>query len=728
MRKVLLALAVVVSVFPLWPIYQDVSFVIAVIGASVLAAVVAFVANRGSWKILRTIITSVIVFILCGVGLAVPSQALWGIIPTPAGLISLLAGTVLSWKELVTVAPPVGSYEALLVPPYILVFGGILVVSEISRRKKVSSWAPIVPLITLVVAIWLGPSRQMGAAVIALIVFMLVAWWFASARGSFAKSSLRAAGIIVVAGLIAAASALMIPVENRSVWRTQIEQPFVLQTDTSPLSEYRNYVVGDYQQTNLVSVKGVSAGNRVSLATLDAYNGVIYSVSGTSSDFTRVPSAISTSNMSGDPVTAQVVIEDLKGPWVPLPAVLGEIWFSGTAANSLADSFYYSRTADTGAVVTALQSGDTYQVTGVGIPELSLSEVSDLKPGTAAVPAPQVIPDGLDAFIALNSSANQSPAERLSSVLTALVDEGYVSHGQDDEAPSASGHGANRLASLFASEPMIGDAEQYASAAALIANQIGFPARVVMGFVAESDVDPAQTVTFTGEDMTAWIEISTSEGWMAINPNPELRPIPQEQPDDPNEVAFPQSAVEPPPAEQSKLDDAPVPEAAEEEEPETTDPTAQAILAAISVSSWVLLILGILASPLIAIAWLKRRRRRRRESASQNRDRVIGAWEQLHDVLVDHQKEITPQMTRNEIAETSGLPQVRLLADLGNHAQYARDAVSDRDADQAWREVNAVELELGASTSLWQRLRVKFSLRSLGLTRARLTAMLPWRR
>lgn len=728
MRLVTLALAVVISIFPLWPIYQSPTFILTVVGAAVLAGLLSWLSLRNQWSLLRTTLTAVVIFLLAGVPLAVPSQALWGFLPTPAGFITLLSGTVLSWKQLVTVAAPVGSYEALLVPPYALVFFGIIAAALVSRAKKTAPWAPAVPMATLALSIWLGPSRSSNVGVITVAVFACLALWFATARGTFGKASVRALGIIVMGSLVAGAMALVMPVTDRTVWRTQIEQPFVLQDDTSPLSEYRNYVAGDFEDLNLVSVEGIETGGRVSLATLDAYNGVIFSVGGSSSDFTRVPGAISTANLSGDAVSATVTIEDLSGPWIPLPAVLGDIDFVGQGSQFLTDSFYYSRQADTGAVVSALTPGDTYRVRGVSSPQASLSDLTNFVPGTAIVPAPKVVPDGLDAFIALNSSATDTPAEKLSKVLSALVDEGYVSHGQSDEVPSASGHGANRLSSLFATEPMVGDAEQYASAAALIATQIGFPARVVLGFIADDDEDSAPKVTFTGADMTAWIEISTANGWVAVDPNPVVRPIPEEQPDDPTEVAFPQSAVEPPPTDQTTLTDSTVPEAAEEEEPEATDPALQAILGVVSVSAWILLILGILASPLIVIALLKSRKRRRRQGAPDPRARVIGAWDQLRDVLQDNGFALDASMTRHEIAQHSGMRNVGLIAHLGDAAQYSSDSVPPADSDQAWREVDAVAVELGAAQTRWQRMKTTFAVGSLGMSWSWLTSRFPWRR
>ncbi len=54
--------------------------------------------------------------------------------------------------------------------------------------------------------------------------------------------------------------------------------------------------------------------------------------------------------------------------------------------------------------------------------------------------------------------------------------------GLDTQPPSRPGHSAERIDTLLADEEMVGDDEQFAVALALMANQAGIPARVVMGF------------------------------------------------------------------------------------------------------------------------------------------------------------------------------------------------------------------------------------------------------
>lgn len=729
MRAVIIACAVLVSLVPLWPVYDTPAALVAVLGGAILGGLIAWMSSRRTWSVLRTGIVTVLACVVFGVPLAVPTAALWGIVPTIPGLLSLLSGAVLSWKQLVTIMPPVGNYEALLVPAYLLsLFGVLLAVSLSLRIPRQSGWsssAALVPVVTLGTSIWLGTGRGFATIVVSAAVFILIALWFASAKRGLARSGLRSIGIVAVATIVSSSVLLVVPVTDRSVWRNSIEQPFVLQDGTSPLSEYRAFVTGEYATTQLLTVSGLSAGDRVSLATLDNYTGVTYSVGGTAADFTRLPGSVVPEGSDGDMVRAEFQIEGLAGPWLPLPGALGALTFTGSNSQSLTDHFYYSRPAATGALTVPFETGDSYQARALSVPLVAVSQLSDLSPGDATVNAPAVIPDGLDAFVALSAQGQTTPGGRLQAALAALAAEGYVSHGAADEVPSASGHAANRIAALFASTPMVGDAEQYASAAALIATQTGFPARVVMGFVLPEGTSPETAVTLTGAEMTAWIEISTTSGWVAVNPNPESRPIPEQQPDDPTEVAFPQTAVEPPAQEEPQLTDNTVPEAAEEEQPTPADPVLQAVLAIVTGAAWVVLVLGLLVSPLLGIIAVKRRRRSQRHRAEDSRAQVEGAWSELRDVLTDHGVVSPPSATRNEVAGASGSQAASMVALLGDKAQYSADPVSEADVQRAWADVASVELELGATLSRWERIRVLISVKSFGWSWARLTR---WRR
>ena len=732
MRALFLAFAVVVSLVPLWPVYQNPAFFIALAGGAILGALIALLSARGSWSVLRTALTAVLAYLVFGVPLAVPSEAFLGFLPSLQGELNLLTGVVLSWKQLVTVMPPVGAFEALLVPVFLLSLLGVLLAVvlslRINRTKARAGISALVPVVTLGIAIWLGPSRSFASVLVTVGVFALIALWFAFSRVGAARTGFRAIGILVLAAVVASAVVLVTPITDRTVWRTEIDQPFVLQDDTSPLSEYRSYVTGEDKNTDLLSATGLSAGQRLSIAALDNYTGVLYSVGGVAADFTKLPGSIPTTAKTGDEVSAEITISGLTGAWVPLTGELGSLSFTGPGSHALTDSFYYSRPAGTGAVTSGLAEGDSYRTTGLAAPEVSISSLGSLTPGDAIVPAPAVMPNGLDAFVSLSSKGKTTAGERLQATLAALTSQGYISHGGPDEVPSASGHGANRLAALFAASPMVGDAEQYAAAASLIATQIGFPSRVVMGFIAPEGSDAGTAVTFTGSEMTAWIEISTTDGWVAVNPNPAERPIPEEQPQDPTEVAFPQTAVEPPVQDEPQLNDNSAPEAADEEQPTTVDPVLQAILAVVNVVGWTLLWLGLLASPFLGVIVAKRRRRKMRHSAADPRDRVEGAWNEIRDAALDHGTAAPASVTRQELAEMTAIPAATTVAVLADTAQYSQDSVTESEVIRAWSEADGVVRELGAHLTRWQRIKAMISVKSFGLSWARFTAWLPKRR
>ena len=82
--------------------------------------------------------------------------------------------------------------------------------------------------------------------------------------------------------------------------------------------------------------------------------------------------------------------------------------------------------------------------------------------------------------------------------------------------PSDAGHGNYRINKLLAGTAMVGDSEQYASAMALMARDLGLPSRVVLGScrktrMAKSPMPArrrpqamAPKIEFTGNDVTAW--------------------------------------------------------------------------------------------------------------------------------------------------------------------------------------------------------------------------------
>src|SRR5690606_24763849 len=147
-----------------------------------------------------------------------------------------------------------------------------------------------------------------------------------------------------------------------------------------------------------------------------------------------------------------------------------------------------------------------------------------------------------------------------------LRSRGYLSHALlDDEAaagwigvlkesegyafaPSYAGHSTARIEELFTSlveqerragsdaapellVSAVGDGEQVATAAALLAEHWGLESRVVIGARLASAPEvpgiPACTDTCTGANMSAWVEVRASgEEWTAVDVTPQYALLP----------------------------------------------------------------------------------------------------------------------------------------------------------------------------------------------------------
>jgi hypothetical protein len=290
-------------------------------------------------------------------------------------------------------------------------------------------------------------------------------------------------------------------------------------------------------------------------------------------------------------------------------------------------------------------------------------------------------------------------------VLGSLLQNGYVSNGGADEPPSRSGHSAERITSLLTDKLMIGDAEQYSVAAALLAQQVGFPARVAVGFVV-----PENATEIIGSQLSAWVEVNTSDGWVAIDPVPESRPIPDAPPDDPNRVSPPQSVVDPPPADVSQVRGAQAPQSDEEADTDDTDPLWGVIFGILRALAVVAAVGALLLLPPLCIVVAKAWRRRRRQNGGNARQRIMGARDQAADVLVDARYAVTASTTNRELVSNVHVPDAPQLAFLIDRAEYTTDPLVAADARNAWLVVEDLENELMTGLTRRQRLARRLAL------------------
>jgi transglutaminase-like putative cysteine protease len=726
-----------------WPVYRDLSYLIAVAGALVAGTLVALAGARFRWPSFAVLLVAVAVFLVIGVPLAVPGRAIAGVLPSWEGILDLLSGVAFGWKQLLTITLPVGDYQALLVPALLLFFATTLTSVTIAVRARFPELAVIPPVIAFLLAIAFGPEEVPWPIPLALGMFAAVlvflVWHRWRRRREAIRTLARATpdaegrpletagdaalglrGVLAGALILAIASAASIgaatvaPVTGeRDVLRTAVVQPFDPRDYPSPLAGFRRYLRDDRVDDVLLRISGLPDGQRLRIATLDSYDGVVYAVGSSAVDaasgtFVRIPQSVDQGGVSGAQVTFEVEVDGYRGVWVPDAGAFESIAFDGDRAATLTDAFYYNATTGTAAVLGGLQAGDAYRVAAVLPDQPTTAQLGELTPGDAEVARLGEIPEELALYLEERVRALTDPGERLVAMLDALQTDGYISHGLDADAPpSRSGHGADRIAELVTASRMIGDAEQYAVAAALMARQLGFPARVVFGFAPQDGV-------VRGEDVTAWIEVDTAQyGWVAIDPVPEERPIPEEEPEEQSQVARPPSIVPPPPDRPDPQSDQTAPDSTQDE-PDTLDPVLAALLAVARVVGIGLLVLAVLLAPFLLVIAAKARRRRLRRTAPDVVQRISGGWDEFADSVIDHGYASPPAATRSELAAIAGGLPSRVLAAVADRAVFAPERADPADADRVWDAVGDLRASLDLGLSRRQRLRALVSLRSLG--------------
>jgi hypothetical protein len=731
-----------------WPIYQVGQFVLLAAVALALGVALAVLGRRFQLPGFALLGITIGVYLIIGVPLALPDAALFGVLPTWSGLVDLITGTAESWKQLVTILLPVGTYQGLLIPPLVSILFVTVITLSIALRTKRPEMAVVWPMLLAVIGIAFGPeigwqSVALGLAVPVVALVWLV-WLGRSRHRSRARSHndaissvspsrrerrratvvsvVTATLILALATCGGAVMASVLPANaERQVIRSHIEQPFNPRAYPSPLSSFRSYYLPDLAGQNMLTVTGLPSEGRLRLATLDTYDGVVYTV-GTddvatgSGTFVRVPYRLD-QQASGQIVTLDVTISGYSGIWLPGAGHLRQIDFDGPNAGELSSNHFYNDVTGTSAVVDGVAEGDSYQMDAVVARTPTLDELTDIRPGPANPPLTVDLPSVMTERLDLYTEGITGAGARLVSMLEGLKNDGYISHGVGENEPtSLSGHGLDRITTLFTDRPMVGDEEQYAVAAALMARQLGFPARVVMGFVPTAD-PASDTATVSSSDISAWIEVQSSDGtWLTVDTTPPLREIPEKELDEPTKVSRPQSVVQPP-LEESEPDTEQIPaDDSVDNDDQPLDPLLAALLLIAQIAGWTLLGLAVLASPFLAVIAAKARRRALRRSRRTPSERIRAGWQEFQDSAVDFGIEPPASATRREVARTVGGKRALALASVADRATFSTERPSTEDADRVWAAVDDLRSSLGRGRTRRERLKAATSLRSLGIT------------
>ena len=734
--------------------------------AALVAILLVHLASRLRLHWLVTGLLAVPVYAVTASVLALGYQCIGGVIPTPRSLLNALTSAATAWKELLTTAPPVGAIGDLQVIPVFVGFAAALLSYGIARGFRYTAPALVPPLVVLALGIAVGTNKPVSVVVHgAVLTTGMLAWlaWREHHRRPLLEgltgdrrrlvSGALVLGVAGVAGYFAAPSLPGSAAESeREIWRQTVVPPFDPRDYPSPLAGYRDYVKLGYVSDGerepdkvMFTVEGLPEGVPLRLATMDAYDGLVWQVSGgdpanpslqDSCSFERVGASVP-ADFDGVVAEVTVTIQAYADVWVPDVGEVVSLRFSGSEGGpardrALAESFRYNRTTDTAASPLRLQAGDRYVMT-VHLPPETPEQMSgqtidaDVPRIGATAPVSQLTQAiGTADLLVLHDTG-----ERLDQVKELFTKTGAYSDGdiQANQIQARAGHSNSRMVEFggrFPTVPFVGNAEQYAAAYALLFRDLDHvPTRVVMGFVPD-EASLAGPVEVKQTDVEAWVEVPVKGvGWVAIFPTPDRQQTaasstaPQQpEPDYRTQNPPPPPLVDPEFDQPAKAsgDAKPLEEGAEEPpQPQQPgeNPIAKVVSSpyfvggAIAVSPFVLALLAGLA--VIVIKVLRRRRRRSRGAAHQ---RISNGWLEVTDLATDLGRPVPPLTTRREAAAFVGGSAVE-LAERTDAKVWGGQDLSDAEVDAYWADLTSALAAMKSEVGPIARIRAAMSPRSL---------------
>jgi hypothetical protein len=675
--------------------FSDLGFLVSTLAAAAGGVLVGAVAAARRWSVWLTIDMAVLGFALLGIFAVFRSTLSHGI-PTWNTLTSLASGVVSGWSKMLSVSLPADPSGELELTPALITWTAAVVSATVVLRTK-SLLAPILPpVLAFLIALPLTSPRPVGGLVLVGVLLaevLLLTLIRAGAADPLARTiDARATwgrllfGVPVVLIAVAAGTAGMqlVPLangDNRFDLRDIVPVTLKIDDSISPLSTLKTQLRKPANDVFTVRLNGDATGiDRIRTVALDDFDGAMW----TSRDTFLLSGRTlpqDESLVSPRRVTASVRLNGLAGPY--LPQVGAPVSMSGLPR------FGFSKDSGTLATDQTLAGANYDLIAEVGRQDgldKSVPYVSGSSQDTALPPG---LPPEIQAKGAELAGNVAEPYAKLLAIQKYMQTFPY----NLDARP---GHSYDALRRLFGPNvsDQVGYAEQFASAFAVLARSQGFPARVAVGYLLSKDHKEGDSYKVKTGDAHAWPEVNLAGyGWVAFEPT------------DPQRHA----------ANVPKKPETPTPEDNKQEQNSTAsqpseDPNLPKLAGGqLTVLDWALFVLiglGILLvlTP-IAVAVEKFRRRRRRHIGSRAA-RIVGAWQQATDRLIEHGVPVTAASTTTEITEQareqigdSGTGSLAVLAPMVTSAMYNPSEPDDNAVQEAWQLEAQLRRELRKARS-----------------------------
>lgn len=725
-----------IAVLGFEPAFWRFSFLAAGIGGVLVGTAAAVLCRLARLSVPLTVAVAIAAYFVFGTPLAMPGSATLVVLPSLDSLAGLVIGAVFGWSDAVTLQAPLEAPPYVAVIPYVAgwlvtLVSVSLAVRWLPRAGGRGAGRPAVllagPLVLFVAGILMGTADAYLASVRGIVFAAVALLWLAWRRTRSAAVEVVAdpglvrrrivgVGSVVLGAVVVGAlagSVLTPPPASRFVLRQEVTPPFDPLDYPSPLAGFRHYTK-DLQKTDLFTVDGLSSGQVIRLATMDSYDGVVWTLtdpkdaSDASGSFELLGNTIPVPPLftAGGTSRASIDIQQYSDVWLPTIGYTTTLGFDAHTGTDPATTVRVNTATGTTAVTSGVADGLRYSVSATAQKVPSDKALAKVAPARLELPPVSNVPDIVSAKAEEYAGSATTAIQKLRNLERSLKTFGYLSHGRaSDPVPSRAGEGADRMTDLFAKAPMVGDQEQYASAFALMARRLGYPTRVVMGF-APKVVDGRPT-TVTGNDVTAWDEVAfDGVGWVPFFPTPTKTDAPKNQTTKPK--LEPQPQVRQPPPADPKAQDLLTPV-------KTKDNERKKAQSGFAIPAWAWVVGGIVVIPLVlyfvpllVIAALKRRRRRRRLTTGPPDRRAAGAWDELADGYDELGLAVPVNATRLQAAaalESQSAAQNLRVPD-GGLATLARDVdaavfdgsdVSADRVDAVWRASDAAVADARSS-------------------------------
>jgi hypothetical protein len=675
-------------------------------------------------------------FFLLGGAVALNGLGGTALLPVPQTLSELAKTAVQGWKNMLTTLPPVDN-GTLLALPYLL---GLVAGALGMRVADGVSWVPAPAVVVgalLAIVILMGVQHPSHADLYgAALAGGALAWMMVRAQrgrpqyvsgGSLRISrwlsgALLCAGATVFAGLLG--THLPGYGSTRTVLRSSVVPPFSVGQYPSPLAAFRRFTRGYTElqphyglyNTALFKVSGLPAGSLIRIATLDSYDGNVWGagdVAGGASPagpsdsdtFQKVGQVIDNSER-GKPVTATVkILNGALSVWVPTAGGLTGISFQRPLEQLASQDFRYNLATSTGVMPESLKPGDSYTFSAV-LPDDALTANTQLASGGL----PEVASYSQFEQVATRWAGHAAAGiQQIDAIAAYLRANGHYTDGESGFQQFAAGHSLYRLTQFISTTgELAGDDEQYAALVALMANELGVPARVVLG----AEV-PSNGVV-TGSDVHAWVELQAADGtWKTLpqtafmGTQPPKKQSQKSQPSVPTSVIPPPAPVAPPATAGQSLTNTIF---HREQGSKVTHPLPRAVSEVLLYVGSPLLAIILICALIIALK-LGRRARRRRHGPPVRR--LAFAWWDFLDHARDFGLAVPAAATRREQATALGFEVAVTSAARLDAVMFGVDSPDQQTVASYWSHADELRNKLAGEHTRWRRLRAALNLTTL---------------